>query len=78
MKVLGALQTENPYVEFKGEQHVNDEDIEIIADTDIIETEMTEEEIEAANNVRAKEEMKRKAIEEKIEEKKREMPDEVS
>jgi F0F1-type ATP synthase epsilon subunit len=32
-----------------GEEHVADEDIEIIADTDIIETELTPEEIEANN-----------------------------
>ncbi len=56
--MLNALQVENPHVEFDGEKHINDEDIEIIADTDIIETEMTEEEIEA--NLKAKEDTKRK------------------
>lgn len=45
IRVLNALQVENPHVEFRGEEHFNDEDIEIIADTDIIETELTEEEI---------------------------------
>ena len=56
--MLNALQAENPHVEFDGEKHINDEDIEIIADTDIIETEMTKEEIEA--NLKANEETKHK------------------
>ena len=59
IRVLNALQSENPSVQFRGEEHYNEEDIEIIADTDIIETELTEEEIEA-NTKKNKEENRRK------------------
>jgi hypothetical protein len=58
VRVLNALQSENQHVEFHGEEHVADQDIEIIADTDIIETELTPEEIEANN--KANEEKSRK------------------
>lgn len=66
IRVLNALQGENPSVEFRGEEHFNEEDIEIIADTDIIETELTEEEIEA-NSVKNNEENRRKVSGEKLE-----------
>lgn len=62
---MHALQIENSSVEFRGEEHFNEEDIEIITDNDIIETELTEEEIEA-NISKKREESQRKISEEKI------------